>query len=297
MATPALRFGDLVHRALAPYYKPGIKRGPDPAETFVQLYHEQAKEHEDKGFNVYVDETWEDALELGIAMLNGYVETYQDADQEWKVLSSEQVFQVPLRLPDGRRFNYVGTLDGVWENRSNGIIIFKEYKTATAINTVGLAMDEQAGRYWCYGPRWLAKQGILPEGATIDHILYTFLRKARRNPDKTYDELGRVLNKDGSISKTQPAPYFHREPVYRDTEDRRMLHERVLAEVRDIMECEEDPSRVYKNPGPLYMPNCAGCAFKDPCELHETGSDFKTYLRTEYVEWSPYAAHELAERH
>lgn len=298
----ALRFGDLIHRALADYYIPGVKRGPKPAERFEQHYHADAQAKIDEGFNVYSDEKWEDALDLGVRMLEAYVAEYEDRDKEWKVLSSEQTFQVPLKVevPDHGlvRFKYVGTFDGVWQNRPNkSLIIFKEFKTATQIVLDALGMDEQAGGYWTYGPAWLRRKGILGPKANIDHILYTFLRKAARNPDHSYDAQGRKLNQDGSVSKSQPAPYFARQPAYRDTHDREEVHRRVLNEVKDMILCEDDPERVYKNPGPMFMPNCRFCGFKDMCELHETGQDWKALREATMTTWEPYSAHELPERH
>ena len=295
-APNALRFGDLIHRALADYFPPGIRRGPHPAPTFERLYEEQARELGDRGFDVFSDEKWVNALPLGIGMLEGYVRRYADEDAEYEVLSSEQTFQVRIRHPDGFWFKVVGTFDGVWRHRKTGRIVFKEFKTAAAITDDGLALDEQAGLYWTYGPRWLRMAGYLKADQSISSILYTRLRKAIPNPDKKTDLLGRVLNKDGTISKQQPAPYFSRIPVYRDLTDRERVHERVLAEVAEIRAARAGKLALYKNPGPLHMPNCRGCAVREACEVHETGGDFASVLAASMTDWNPYAAHELPER-
>lgn len=300
-APTALRFGDLAHQALAAYYKPGRKRGPHPARTFERLYHEQAKALADEGFDVFTDEKWEPALDLGIRMLEGYVERYRDADAEFTVIASEQTFQLPLTtvLADGRRvrFKIVGTFDGVWRHLSSKRLVFKEFKTAAAIQTDGLPMDEQAGTYWTYGPRWLRRAGLLKEGESISSILYTFLRKAAPDPNDTYDEEGRRLNKDGAISKRQPAPYFERIPVYRDRTDRERMHARVLMEAAEVYAARHGELPLYKNPGPLYMPNCRGCPVREACELHEVGGDYQATLDATTRPWNAYAAHELIERH
>lgn len=300
-APNALRFGDLFHRALEPYYKPGIKRGPHPARTFERLYNEQAKQMADEGFDVWSDEKWVEALDLGVRMLEGYVERYSEADKEFEVIASEQTFQLLLngRTWDGRPFKFkvVGTFDGVWRHRSTGRTSFKEFKTCAAIQTDGLAMDEQAGVYWTYGPRWLRRKGLLKEGEVISDILYTFCRKAAPDPNQKRDEQGRNLNKDGSISKRQPADYFLRLPVYRDLGDRERMHERVVAEAGDVWQARRGELPLYKNPGPLYMPNCRGCPVREACEVHETGGDWKPTLDAITRPWNPYAAHELAERH
>jgi hypothetical protein len=205
LAPYALRFGDLIHQALAAYYLPGRKRGEHPATTFAIIYHDQANELRDKGFDVYSDDKWVDALDLGVGMLNGYVEQYRDADDEYEVIASEQTFKVRVRVPatviNGEviepafAFWMVGTFDGVWRNLRTGRLFFKEFKTAAAITDDGLNMDEQATLYYTYGPKWLQRHGLLGVGETISHILYTRLRKAIPDPEATYSPEGLVLNK------------------------------------------------------------------------------------------------------
>lgn len=359
-APTALRFGDLVHRALDAYRPPGTKFGPPPAQTFERLYNEQAKELGDQGFDVFSDEKWEPALDLGIGMLEGYVRRFKDEDSEWEVISSEQTFQLPVRiraqdLPDGFdpdrwasaasfRFKVVGTFDGIWRNRSTKRIVFKEYKTAAAIKLDGLPLDEQAGWYWTYGPRWLREQGILKPAQMPSSILYTFLRKAVPDPEAVTDSEGRLLNKPtkaalleaygelerelpprgdgakgsplvddlirdlasntkvdpmqlGEIAASQPASYFARVPVYRDAADRANVHRRACAIALDIAAARNGAAVAYKNPGPLHMQNCRGCSVRDACEVHETGGDWQSVLDASMIEWNPYAAHELPERH
>jgi hypothetical protein len=361
LAPYALRFGDLIHQALAAYYLPGRKRGEHPATTFAIIYHDQANELRDKGFDVYSDDKWVDALDLGVGMLNGYVEQYRDADDEYEVIASEQTFKVRVRVPatviNGEviepafAFWMVGTFDGVWRNLRTGRLFFKEFKTAAAITDDGLNMDEQATLYYTYGPKWLQRHGLLGVGETISHILYTRLRKAIPDPEATYSPEGLVLNKPtkealeeawanlgndsegalpalpprldgkkgkprgedyaaalmaagidiaqlGEPSKVQPKPYFSRVPVYRGDSERQKLHERVLADAREIWRARSGSPliTVTKNPGPLHMPNCRGCAVRDACEVHEAGGDWKSVYDATTIKWEPYAAHELPER-
>jgi hypothetical protein len=110
------------------------------------------------------------------------------------------------------------------------------------------------------------------------------------------DELGRALNLDGSVSKKQPAKNFDRQPVFRDENDRVSMHNRVCEEAREMWMVRNGLLSPIKNPGPLYMPNCKGCPFRDPCELHESGSDWMSMLRAGYQSWDPYDAHEIVER-
>lgn len=201
----ALRFGDLIHRALADYYIPGIKRGPAPADNFARHYNADAAKLEEGGFDIWSDDKWTDALDLGYAMLEGYVKEF-GGDKEWKVIASEMTFQIPIRgplmrlLPHYKRERFmlkaVGTLDGVWQHRKvKSKFIFKEFKTAANITLDGLAMDEQASVYWTYGPRFLKSKGILKEDQMPSEILYTFLRKAVPNPDDIKNADGYKVNK------------------------------------------------------------------------------------------------------
>jgi hypothetical protein len=221
----ALRFGDLIHQALAAYRPPGRKFGPNPAETFERLYMENAAQMRDDGFDVFSDDKWVDALDLGKGMLENYVLQFAHDDSQYEVLSSEQTFQRVIRVPAMRRelpgpkdpfltreeqaqgpiiyvpsfsFKIVGTLDGVWRHIKTGRIVFKEYKTATALSEDGLAMDEQPTVYWTYAPRWLVMQGMLTtaEAKSIREVLYTFLRKAvPPGEDRAKNADGLYLNK------------------------------------------------------------------------------------------------------
>ena len=297
--SPPLKFGDLVHRGLARYYKPGTKRGPHPADVFERLF-EKKREHEfAEGFRDE-DGDWHEAGHLGVSMLERYVEKYKDEDEQYRVISSEQIFFVPLKVEiPGHglvKFRFVGTLDGVWENRSNLDIFFPEHKTTKAIAVDALQMDEQAGSYWTYAPKWLRRNGILRPDQMPTHIMYNFLRKWAPDPAFKYDPIGRKLNKDGSVSKQQPAPTFKRWPVYRDRADRINMHRRVLDEFTDMFLIRQGERSYYKNPGPLFMPNCRGCPYRDMCELHETGNDWEAMRDATMTSWEPYAAHELPER-
>lgn len=187
----ALIFGDMVHIALARYYRRGTKRGPAPAGTFEKLALKRAVEG--RVWN-QDEEAWDDLVNLGVRMLEGYVLQWTDADQEYEVLSSEQTFQIKVKGLDGKKFMYVGTIDGVWRHLPSGEIRFAEHKTMASIDTAALPFDEQAGGYWAFGVPWLKKQGIIKPDEDLGGIIYNMLRKSAPNPDSTYDEFGRLLN-------------------------------------------------------------------------------------------------------
>jgi hypothetical protein len=244
----ALFFGDLVHQALAAYYIPGKKRGPKPAESFQELYR----------LSVQVEKIWDpdleekvDLLEMGVNMLERYVEHWKEPDKEYRIIASEQHFSVPIGTFNGKRVWYVGTVDGVWQHIPTGKIRFAEHKTAAAISR-----------------------------------------------EANWDEHGRRLNKDGSVSKRQPPKYFDRELTFRGHVEAERVKQRVRNEVLDMMAAADDPDRfVYKNPGPQFKPNCSFCQFRDMCELHETGNDWESFKHHAFGTWTPYEAHERIERY
>jgi len=314
---PALRFGSLVHAALELRYPPGIKRGPKPAISFAKLFDKQLKEMEDGwGFRDSEGE-WADAKELGVAMLENYVATY-GRDEEWKVIASEMTFRVPvygILAPDdsphkwhpcgpddggAHLFNYVGTMDGVWQNRMDGGVRINDYKTTKGDplkEALGkLLLDEQGTAYWTWGVDHLVAEGIL-KGKTLralDGMLYTFLRKQAPDP-RPQNAKGQRLNKDGSVSLKQPGAYFHRELVYRDEAQQAAARQRALDEFADMTAVRQGQAPAYKSPG-LSFPHqqCKACAFFDICELHEINADWEQLRDATLVEWNPYEAHEIA---
>lgn len=282
----ALRFGSLVHEALAAYYVPGRKRGPHPAKTFKRLYRKQLETASEFGMRD-VDEEWVDAQTLGTTMLTEYIDTYGD-DSSLEIIAPEMPFEIDVMDKQGAYLvTYVGTFDAVMRNLHTKEIGLFEHKTAKTISTDHLPLDEQAGSYWCFAPEWLRAQGILKPNQNFDFILYNFLRKAM--PDvRPQNDLGQRLNKDGSVSKVQPLPLFHREIVYRDDADRATMLQRVRMEAWEMQQVRAGKLPVYKNP----TQQCSwDCAFFDMCELHETGADWEESRRQLMKQWDPYEDH------
>jgi PD-(D/E)XK nuclease superfamily len=281
-----LRFGTLIHAALARYYLPGKKRGAHPADTFELLYAQEVDQARSFGMRDE-DETWVDAGELGQAILSNYIDTYGD-DSQYKVLVTEQPFAIKVQN-DLLPFRYVGVLDGVWEDQADGSVFIVDHKTASQINLRYLALDEQAGAYWAFGQQWLRDNGLLKK--KLSGMLYNFMRKAMPD-DRPQNGEGQYLNKDGTISKKQPSPYFVRQRIYRDRHDMNEVFERVQQEWGDMVGCREGTIPIYKNPSQF---TCSGCWAFDCCELHETGNDWEEMRDQTTRTWEPYSDHENLE--
>lgn len=300
---PALKFGTWVHKALELRYPPGVKRGPHPADSFQTIYEDAVDEIEREwGMNIRnADGDWEGMLELGVDMLEGFVEEYGD-DEEWEIIAPEMTFQVPVKHPERDQilFWYVGTMDDVRRNRSTGAIRINDYKT-TSNDPVKdgqgkTVLDEQATAYWTWGVEWLIDTGVLlpRELQNLDGMLYTFLRKAKKDPRITNDQ-GQCLNQDGSISKKQPLPRFHRELVYRTDVDRERARKRAYEEFREMVLVEKGLLEPRKTPDTGSMGHCNWCGFRDMCELHEAGADWEGVRDVAMKNWDPYDAHEIEE--
>lgn len=287
-----LTFGDLVHQALAGWYLPEPprskrekpKRGPHPAATFLDIY--------DRGqfdFGWGDTDHYVDARERGEEMLVNYVEFWGD-DRRYRIVAPEIPFQIPIVHNKRTIATYVGTCDALMQDLETGQYGFLETKTAKSISTVHLSFDEQAGSYWTYGPALLRKMGLLQHDEDVDFILYNFLRKGAKDP-RPVDDMGRALNKNGTVSKQQPAPLFSRKPVRRAMHERKMLHKRVIAQaaiMADLRSGKREPIKSVLN-------GCAGmykCEFRDMCEIHEQGGDWEEFRDLTMETWEPYEIHE-----
>src|SRR5262245_6337095 len=254
---PPLRFGSLVHLALADYYKKGVKRGPHPAESFIRYYDLEAKAQGEFGFRVEDlegDDVWAEARDLGYQMLDNYVKHY-GRDDEWEVLVTEQPFRQLVYKPwtvdpnhpvaaqqDAEPwFWYVGVIDLIILNRLTGKIHIVDHKTAKAIQVQYLSLDSQATGYWTWGLDWIYEKGLLKPNQRPAGMIYNHLRKAFPD-ERPKDSDGFSLNKDGSVSKKQPAPYFTRTQIFRDAEERHAARYQVLAEYEDMLRVRQEGS-------------------------------------------------------
>jgi Zierdtviridae exonuclease len=294
--SPVLRFGTLVHEALAEYYIPGKKRGPHPAKNFIRAYERNIAEMGEFRIKMTDEEDtkWEDAKEMGVEMLQDYVELYE-GDQDWEVIASECPFEAPVYHPRTGvlLFYYAGIVDLIMRQRSTGRIFVWDHKTTDSIGRwlKTLGMNEQASAYWTHAVPWMRDQGIINSKVFDDMsgLYFNFLRRARRDT-RPQNALGQYLNQDGSVSKKQPADRFHREPTYRSEGDRARQLQRSLDDYQEITMVQNGELPVVKSPGPF---TCGMCGWLDVCELHETGADWQTLLAGITEEWDPYDEHEI----
>lgn len=248
--------------------------------TFKKLYNAADKQF---GIRDADSEEWVEAEQLGVSILSNYVDTY-GKDSSWTVVAPEMQFQVVLLDKKGEPYvRVLCKVDIVVRNRHTGRIALVEHKTAKSIRTDHLTLDEQAGTYMTFAPVHLESLGLLKPGEEISEIIYNYLRKAAKD-QRPQDSQGRYLNKDGSVSKKQPAPYLVRHPVPRSQADKDHLVDRIRKQTWEMNKVRAGELPVYKSPSF----RCPGCKFFGLCELHETGADHEEYIKLSFKKRNPY---------
>jgi hypothetical protein len=298
--TPPLMFGSMIHVALHGWYPVGLKRSRTKLTTLFEkaIEAEAVRVTKNTGLpKTELYDQWADRIELGLAMLGNYLETFGKDDQ-WEVLASELPFKVIVTHPrDGKTpwFWYTGILDLLILDRATGLKEIIDHKTAAAITTKYLALDDQTTSYWTYGVDALRNAKLIGPTEMLNGLRFNFLRKAKPDERTFVVKEGRkyYTNLDGNISKKQPSPYFLRELVRRHSFEKERTRLRVQSEMLDMESVRREPDAgAYKNPGKF---TCPGCWLFDVCELHEVGADWETVRAQQTVAWDPYAAHSIYE--
>jgi hypothetical protein len=207
-STP-LWFGTGIHLALALWYSgPGLKRGPEPAETWekysaeMELAYIRTDDPDDETVAKYVD-----ARSLGTTMMEGYRNLY-GRDETWSVVRPERTFSLGIPWPENAKnfwgaasvdpsmvmAELVGTYDLVYLDTETNRYWLGEHKTAKSIFLKHLQMDNQAGTYWATATAELRRDGLLPPDGLLAGINYNFMRKGLAD-ERPKDAEGYATNK------------------------------------------------------------------------------------------------------
>lgn len=298
-----------VHEALAAWYLKGKKRGPHPAETWQKFCYDNNDSDRSVPQPAWEDEEieWQDAVDLGIYMLEQYVNKY-GKDSKMEFIATEQDFQMLILTPKQyrqamRRKNIVrlvGTIDGVYRDLETGEIWLIEHKTS-AVGGVPrfmkmLPVDKQTNTYYMAATYRLRKEGLLKPNQNISGIMFNWLEKYKPKEDdrdfQIIDGVVTFLNKDGTISKRQPkdpASYFKREPAFRSNGDLKNIYEEIQHVGVKRENLLRGVSPLTKNP----TMDCSwDCNFFKLCQLHSSGDDWEEYKEMAFhTNEDRYAAH------
>ena len=322
-------FGIGIHLALAHYYgNIGYKRNMD----YIDVWREYCDNDEiskvikaaPDGFSE--DETWLDAKMLGEHMLTGYHKLY-NGDPDWDVVHVEMPFEIGIpdpRDPSNDVVIFNSTFDGVYRSKSRKKFRLMEHKTAKAIQTGHLPLDDQGGAYWAVATYVLREKGILPKGQIIDGIEYNFLRKGVPD-ERPKDAEGYACNKPikkhyiealmgapglhltglekwsltalaeeaqadgirvlGDRSSQQAAPLYERVSVRRTAQERATMINRIAAEGLAMEQFRTGALPLYKTP----TRDCEwDCQFFNMCQLHDQGSDWEEFRDAVFLVRDPY---------
>lgn len=202
----AATFGTGIHLALAEYYIPGRVRGADPRDTwrrFIGGQRATIRTLDDNG-----RATFEDAADLGVVMLDEYLDLY-GADDDWEVISPEMTFRIPIpdpgfndpkfranRHPSQAIGMFVGTIDLVVRRLSENKLFILDHKTCQGIPTdfAWLDLDDQATGYQAVATHVLRGKGLIGEKESVRGMIYNYLRKARPD-ERPVNEQGQATNK------------------------------------------------------------------------------------------------------
>jgi len=305
-------FGSAWHKAMETRYPPGRRRGSlnDTIDTFLDEIDGQMRkigvdledlydDEEDSGFAegaTKADVELLQADELGELMLRGYVNQW-GKDSEWEVIHTEQPFQIDVPDPVivGKVLVvYAGTWDALMWHRPTGTYWLWDHKTAKSFpNTQFLDLDDQAGSYLWVAKEVLVHKGILKRSDVIEGIYFNYAKKAP--PDtRPRNAEGKALNKDGSVSKRQPAPRFMRPKTYRSPEQQVSQARRVQQEAELMAKMRAGELPIIKNTSH----DCPRCPLFDLCVLHEQQADgWEDYQDAFYVVKDVYADHREAMTH
>lgn len=293
----ALELGTWIHAAFAIWYMTGFKRDKAGLKSIfivisqaaiILATEEGAPEH-------VIDEAWE-LQALGEAMMDAY-QTKYGLDPEVEVITAEIPLEFTLVTElNPRTEKWEATAvhrlkpDLVYADKA-GDIWLMEHKTAKSIRTEHLVINDQGAPYAAMAERALKKSGVLGKRDEVKGVMYNFLRK--QLPDlRPENAKGQKLNKDGSVSKKQPAPFFLRHPLILTREQKRRTLVRVATETQRIQATTTalksghlDPDDLQKTPHWSCPKHCDYWAM---CIAEERGADIRFMEKTMFIRQDPY---------
>lgn len=284
----ALELGTWMHLALAQRY--GNKRRMKLRHWFNAIAGEAIRQARIAEVPEHLIAQAKELAQLGLAMAEAYDVRY-GRDPDVNVLATE----IPLEF---RITDYACKLVAIHKLKpdlvyadQHGDVWLMEHKTAASIRTEHLVIDDQARPYVAMAGRALANAGVIKDPDQFKGVMYNFLRKAVPDSRPT-NEKGEYLNKDGSVSKSQPPPYFVRHPVVLTRPAKRMALERLQREAVEITKLARGLQERWLKPQNLPKTPHSSCPrfcqYFAMCVVEEQGGDIREMQRSMYTQVNPY---------
>jgi len=287
----ALDLGTWVHDAFDGWYGKGLRRTDAPLhQHFSEIAEQAIGIASANGAPDYVLDKAHELAALGQAMTEAYQDHYGQ-DPDVNVIGAEIPLEFSLADENGLVIaKHLLKPDLVFLDRQ-GDAWLMEHKTATQIVTEHLTIDDQARPYGAMAERALRKIGLLRKGSRFRGIMYNFLRKAFPD-DRLTNDKGQALNKNGTVSKKQPAPLFKRHPVEMTRQAKVVTLQRLQAETILITGLTERLRDGRLQADLLQKTPSKGCPrFCDYfaiCQAEDGGADIRQMTRDMYQRRNPY---------
>lgn len=285
----ALTLGIWTHAALAEWY--GGNRELELPRLFARIANDAMVKAVDEGVPDFMLEKADESAALGEIMVTAYQKKWGD-DPTVNVMATELPLEFPIR-DDAGTIVAIHKLkpDLIYESATDGNVWLMEHKTAKQIRLGHLPIDDQARPYAAMAEIAMRRIGLLAKHQHFKGVMYNFLRKALPD-ERTVNEKGQALNKNGTVSARQPSPVFVRHPVVLSRKAKQIALMRLQIETRIITDYaaalrrkEINPHHIPKTP----HSSCEKlCQYFSMCVVEEQGGDIKEMQRTMYHRENPY---------
>lgn len=279
-----------MHKALQWFYTSPQGLQGTLADWFTIACRDAIAEAHKAKVSAYLIDQAAEISELGLAMAEAYDVRY-GLDSDVNVLAAEIPLEFRITDPAGKLVAIHKLKPDLVYRDQHGDVWLMEHKTAASIRTEHLVIDDQARPYVAMAGRALVNAGVIKDPEQFKGVMYNFLRKAV--PDsRPMNEKGEYLNKNGSVSKQQPPPYFVRHPVVLTRPAKRRALERLQSEAMLVTGIAQDLRN--KTIDPLYLPktphaSCPRfCQYFAMCVVEEQGGDIREMQRSMYAQVNPY---------
>lgn len=308
-----LFLGDIYHRALAEYYAslkngyPHVIATNEALDMYQQAYDEGVAAMHQRlgiGWSLSRDE-YRRAGELGLEMLQNYLEKERNDPLLDEVIAVEFRVNVPIRSPKGRRVGWLSVQTDV-VGRKDGRLRVVDHKTRSRIpNTAHVDIDDQIS---AEAFSWWRHSGEFPEEAILNVSMKReagpprMLKNGRLSKDRNQGTTAALYREAVAQYQLDPADYADVIRYYEEREVRGddPLFTRILSfrtpgqmaaferdlyeEYRDMRQVAAHPERAYPNPSEF---NCSSCLVRVICTTIQDDGDVEAVVKAGFVVADP----------
>lgn len=302
--------GTLVHVGLEAYYRELMEGLPvESAETGCLDAYQHAYDASLDGLRADLGFLWPTAEpmyreigEMGLAMLEGYLENERRDPVGEEVVQVERRVFVPIRSEGGRRIGALAVQTDLVVRRRGRLAVVDHKTAAQAMSDAQLDLDDQLTAE-VYAV-WL-DSGEMPSEAVYNTLLKRvpeppkLLKSGKLSVDRqaptTYDlyvaevdRLGLSRNDYAEhlawLAAEGSSRFFRREAVFRNAAQMASFEQNLREEFRDMRAVALHPGRAYPSPSAFA---CPGCPVRAVCQAMMDGGDASALIQENLVVGEP----------